>query len=80
MDEQEEKIKKLEEEINQKQEELRALTKSESDKAYESHMAAHENCQELWSKYIDVLYKDKKAEFRPSLRMSFHTRPLTLNW
>jgi len=80
MDEKEKQIKKLEKEINQKKKELKVLTKSESDKAYESYMVAHENCQELWSKYIDVLFKDKKAELKPSLRMSFHTRPLTLNW
>jgi hypothetical protein len=49
------RVSKLEREIKERMNELKELTLSDSDRAYASYLAAVDNCQDLWVKYIETL-------------------------
>jgi hypothetical protein len=54
------RVSELEREIKERMNELKELTLSDSDRAYASYLAAVDNCQDLWVKYIETLQKELK--------------------
>lgn len=72
------RVSELEREIKERMNELKELTLSDSDKAYASYLAAVDNCQDLWVKYIETLQKEGR---KIQLDLAFHHIPLTyLDW
>ena len=72
-----ERIKKLSEEIKQRQEELHNITMSDAEKAYVNYEAAVENCQELFRKYEDAF---RDAIYRETGMFGIPLDPPKLNF